>query len=103
MPENTVYVGRGSRYGNQFKVEKLNGRYRIKNCLNGEYSQSVFKAEKQATKRACDLFVFFLHRKYRGAALDEFLAPLRGKDLACWCNLEKQCHADALLRLTNKK
>jgi hypothetical protein len=28
-----------------------------------------------------------------------WLAPLRGKDLACWCPLDKPCHADVLLAL----
>lgn len=29
------------------------------------------------------------------------LSPLRGKDLACWCALDKPCHADVLLELAN--
>lgn len=28
---------------------------------------------------------------------------LRGKDLACWCSLDKPCHADTLLELANGK
>jgi hypothetical protein len=31
----------------------------------------------------------------------EWIAPLRGKDLACWCPLELPCHAEVLLRLAN--
>jgi len=27
--------------------------------------------------------------------------PLRGKNLACWCELGKPCHADVLLVLAN--
>jgi len=30
------------------------------------------------------------------------ILELRGKDLACWCPLDKPCHADVLLRLANK-
>jgi len=26
---------------------------------------------------------------------------MRGKNLACWCNLNDRCHADVLLRLAN--
>ncbi len=26
---------------------------------------------------------------------------LRGKDLACWCGLDKPCHADVLLEVAN--
>ena len=29
------------------------------------------------------------------------LRELRGKDLACWCPLDKPCHADVLLEIAN--
>lgn len=29
------------------------------------------------------------------------VTPLRGKDLACWCKLDAECHADVLLDLAN--
>lgn len=32
---------------------------------------------------------------------DASLAPLRGKNLACWCPLDAPCHADILLALAN--
>jgi len=28
-------------------------------------------------------------------------APLRGRDLACWCPLDQPCHADVLLDVAN--
>ena len=31
-----------------------------------------------------------------------YLAPLRGKNLACWCPLDQPCHADVLLELANE-
>jgi Domain of unknown function (DUF4326) len=30
------------------------------------------------------------------------LAPLRGKNLACWCKIGEPCHADVLLEAANK-
>lgn len=30
-----------------------------------------------------------------------WLAPLRGKDLACWCAIGFPCHGDVLLELAN--
>jgi hypothetical protein len=30
------------------------------------------------------------------------LPELRGKDLMCWCSLDKPCHADVLLELANR-
>lgn len=39
-----------------------------------------------------------------GAApsLEEIRRELRGKNLACWCALDKPCHADVLLDLANR-
>ena len=34
---------------------------------------------------------------------EKLLAPLRGKDLVCYCGPEEICHADVLLRLANAK
>ncbi len=31
------------------------------------------------------------------------LSELRGKDLACFCRLDQECHADVLLELANAK
>ena len=81
MPENTVYVGRGSQWGNPFYVGKptvAKGTYWA--CSNN----------KEAVK------------KYTLHVLDALtLEPLRGKNLACWCNLSDECHADILLELAN--
>lgn len=33
---------------------------------------------------------------------DLYLKVLKGKDLMCWCPLDKPCHADILLELANK-
>src|SRR5438309_10352959 len=74
MPENTVYVGRPSKWGNPF-------------AYSLEYSlyQSLEK-----------------YQKWLGKKLDEdpnFLKPLEGKNLACWCPLTRTCHADILLAI----
>jgi hypothetical protein len=31
--------------------------------------------------------------------LASWVAPLLGRDLACWCPLDQPCHADVLLEL----
>ena len=31
----------------------------------------------------------------------DWLAPLRGHDLVCWCPLDQPCHADVLLELAD--
>lgn len=72
MPENTVYVGRGSKWGNPCKVVVEQDR---------EHAVAWFQAHVVHT-------------------LD--LEPLKGKNLACWCPLDKPCHADILLEEANK-
>ncbi len=79
-PANVVYVGRPTRWGNPYRVEEL-GR-------------------TEAMRRFRKLF----EAKARGAKT-EFPVPdlseLRGKDLACWCRPDQECHADILIELAN--
>ena len=32
----------------------------------------------------------------------EYIGPLRGKNLACWCALGDPCHADVQIELANR-
>jgi hypothetical protein len=57
----------------------------------------VMETEKDRDK-VCDLFEQYA--KWRLTVEPEWLKPLRGKDLACWC-APKRCHAETLLRLAN--
>jgi len=78
MPLNTVYVGRPSKWANPFRVG-----------IDGDRETVV--------------------RKFREYAMEKlkedpnWLEPLRGKDLACWCPLDKPCHADVLIELLKKE
>lgn len=81
MPENTVYVGRGSKWGNPFKVG----------------------VDVEDNEQAVEEFEFYLAECEEGdyPMDDEIRAELRGKNLACWCALDKPCHADVLLEIAN--
>jgi hypothetical protein len=84
MPENAVYVGRPTKWGNPFVAGKphpydhegLFGPMSLDDCL------SIYR-ELIPLLFNCDP------------------AELRGKDLACWCRLDQRCHADILLELAN--
>lgn len=39
--------------------------------------------------------------QWNASAVAEIRATLAGKDLACWCPLDRPCHADVLLTLAN--
>jgi hypothetical protein len=83
MPEGAVYVGRGSQWGNKYRVG-----------LNTLYGQSVMVGRQMAVN---------LFRNYASSlavAKPEWIAPLKDHDLACWCPLDEPCHADVLLELS---
>jgi hypothetical protein len=85
MPENTVYVGRPTKWGNPWTVEDT---YSPENCVDN-YRLWVAHGlpityEKHRQLLFCDM------------------VELRGKNLACWCRLDQPCHADVLLEVANR-
>jgi len=77
MPPNTVYVGRPTKWGNPFRLG-----------VDGDREECISKYEKMLRERT------LINNEY-------WLEPLRGKDLACWCPLDKPCHADVILKILN--
>jgi len=100
MPENTVYVGRGSVWGNPYVIRagfdafKYQVRDSAEHLLMGKY-----RAKEDAAKRAVYLFRKNCAPKVAVTARVE----LSGKNLACWCPPDQPCHADVLLELANKE
>lgn len=78
MPENTVYVGRGSMWGNYAAQRR--------GSVGGE-----------AVKDFCCWIADEASWAWKARAITD----LRGRNLACWCALDKPCHADVLLARTN--
>lgn len=72
-----VRVDRSSPWGNPFQIVGEIGRDEV-----------------------CDKFE--LYAQWRLTVEPDWLKPLRGKNLACWC-APKRCHADTLLRLANEE
>lgn len=70
-PPDAIYVGRGSPWGNPFKIGE-----------SGSRDEVIARFEAEILP-----------------LLD--LAPLRGKDLVCFC-APLPCHGDVLLREANK-
>lgn len=118
MPENTVYVGRGSRWGNPWKVEQLgdDALFYVHDGTHDVHDGQVFShfgehdSKPQALTAAADIYRNHLtgwyisgHPRERGQELaDAAKLDLAGKNLACWCPLDQPCHADALLELANQ-
>lgn len=103
MPPNTVYVGRPSKWGNSFKVEGdilyQDASYRRK-ILNRWVFVQNYPTEEEALKNCLRGYEIATKVKIGQGLLD--LSELKGKNLACWCPLDKPCHADILLKLANE-
>lgn len=90
MPENTVYVGRPSVWGNDWHMRDAANR-----GVTGERQQREWAVKKFKSDLAG-------WRKLPWSAFHpSHMEKLRGKNLACWCPLDQPCHADVLLELAN--
>lgn len=101
MPPNTVYVGRPTLHGNPFQVGMYakvhSGGFAYLVCWEKKHAAPGFKY--MATAQDCvDMF-----REYMDGSpgKKKAAAMLRGKDLACWCEVGDPCHADVLLEIAN--
>lgn len=81
MPPGAVYVGRPSVWGNPFTH------------VSGPPVRLATREE------AADLYRRATRLWAEAPWWLDWLAPLRGHDLACWCPLSQPCHADVLLEL----
>lgn len=78
MPPGTVYVGRGTKWGNPYTA--------------AEYGKPWAAAQ----------YEWWLQAHPDGQQLFGQIEQLRGKNLSCFCGLDEACHADVLLKLANK-
>jgi hypothetical protein len=112
MPEGVIYVGRPSRWGNPFPTVLVHRNLHeimddaAWNALAfppmvETWNDSAAPAIEWCAQLSVDLFAHALRLMHDGARAD-YLAPLRGHDLACWCRLDAPCHADVLLELANR-
>lgn len=108
---DAVIVTRGTRWGNPHTVtrqsRKEGGMWVVHVALGGT---ETYPTRGEAHQRAVDLFT----KDLRAAALNdsarytEWLAPLVGKDLACWCpptdtdGSGLACHGDVLLKFARR-
>lgn len=85
MPPNAVRVCRPTIFGNPYTIEDM-GRHdaveAYRRWVTGPLWDDPYMREEQLKLRAS-------------------IPGLRGKDLACWCRLDRACHADVLLELAN--
>jgi hypothetical protein len=101
-PEGAVAVGRGTRWGNPYRVIPV----RASGPFDVERADGGFLGRAEDIELARTIAV----ERYRHA-LEQFWADyprpseiragLAGRDLMCWCPLDQPCHADVLLEIAN--
>jgi hypothetical protein len=116
MPEGAIYVGRPSKWGNPFVAHDWRASFRavFLGCRGdqagrNEAAVKLYRLCLTADLRPIDLDdrsfmereVLTVRPKFLPPALAEVRRELRGKDLVCWCPLDRPCHADVLLELAN--
>ena len=114
MPDNTVYVGRGSAWGNPFKVGDLAegmdlSAGAVSADINGVVGHRM--TAQECVKKYADMLTPYRHHGENSGMdklllsicnIDSIKLELRGKNLACWCALDQPCHADVLLEIANE-
>lgn len=95
MPENTVYVGRPSIWGNPVDWRDYTAEgFQPSSRRAREWAVAVYRDWLSGRKGTG---IGGLKRVTVLARLPE----LRGKNLSCWCALDEACHADVLLEIAN--
>jgi len=108
-PENTAVVARPSKWGNPFKISRVE-------CMWGGFCFTVADhtgiyldhIDTMAIARQHAVTLYRLHTGPMGShefdadTLRTLREQMAGKNLACWCPLNQPCHADVLLELANR-
>jgi hypothetical protein len=103
MPGNTVYVGRGSKWGNPFKIGDKLSEVDPEFLTIALLSKEESDAGEITRDIAIDLFQDWIYYSQDSEAIwmRENIKLLKGKSLACWCAAGENCHADYLLKIAN--
>lgn len=116
-PDAAVYVGRGTRWGNPWRAMRgscigpiwsvaTSMPLRLRSLCTPEFAVALYSSHTPASAAAVsavDLFRTYCEVMARdhAAQFTEWLEPIAGRDLMCWCPLDQPCHADVLLDIAN--
>ena len=87
-PDGAVIVDRTSRYGNPFD-------FRVYGNAEAVERYAAWVVNPASKPIRCG------HRTYYPTTVVNLIDELGGRDLVCFCALDKNCHAAVLLRLAN--
>lgn len=103
MPENAVYVGRPTKWGNPIRIVQTDHGYFDlvrDNVGQIDFNTTARSAHRNATERFRNIV---LKHPHLAQSAELIRAELAGKDLVCWCPLNLDCHADVLLEIANRE
>lgn len=100
MPKGAVYVGRPTILGNPFIHPEPLEAVKAYARLLTENSPS-FQIGPGGLQFAANYNICCLEWWFQKEMLPGLLSQIRGKQLACWCPLDRPCHADVLAALAN--
>jgi len=94
----------GSPWEYEGRLHKASGERHAFNHADGHYTWH--QVELATAEQVVELFRQSVMRENVNTisgypSIDEIVATLSGKNLACWCPLDQPCHADVLLNLAN--
>ncbi|MDR0738553.1 MAG: DUF4326 domain-containing protein [Oscillospiraceae bacterium] len=96
-----VFCARPSKYGNIFKIVKVNERdegYFVINIYNNLKIFHSFIRELEILK-SLELYEDYIKRYPENL---ERVKKLKNRNLACYCKLSEKCHCDILLKISNE-
>ena len=79
LPAEAVIVTRPTKWGNPFRV-----------------------TAERSRREVVVAYSIWIEMPDQLGLRNEIKRELRGHDLACWCRVDKPCHADVLLRIANE-
>ncbi len=114
LPKNTVYVGRGSKWGNPFKLRgdmiMVDAGHRRKIfdkwiCYYHDGGHTIKEVVKLFRDMLMDLNSHEVEPEIRERFkwMRDRIKDLQGKKLSCWCKENDCCHADVLIEHANLK
>ena len=103
MPENTKSVTRPGKFGNPYKIG-MHNIFDIKDRTTGK-SLKDYLVEKNGENKyhTIEDCLLAYRQKINGSQAMQRVVKhyLKGKNLSCFCPLDKPCHADILLEVAN--
>lgn len=98
MPDGAVYVGRPGVFGNPYTGSGGVDAFRemitqMQKAMRGEGGLLPIVGKDYAARSPSV--------QEHALQIVKRFPELRGKQLACWCSLDKPCHADVLAELAN--